>query len=811
MNEKLREAILKYQLLNWNLLPVKGKQPWDYQNNYLLRWDEYKTKRTPIRLLDDAEGVAVLTGEISGNLIAIDLDPYEKKGKTYNAPDGSVQQKYKLRSKKDLDLINEIWDEYRNVTMSQVTGRNGKRLFFTSDNSYVPKENVASGVAVMGNGGHYVVLAPSPHPDAHYSTEGLEQDTPRLYEDYNDVKPMHVNGWFFAEFCERFGLKVEPDVIDVLYYLENGVQEGDVITRNAVSMACAEWFFRKGFKEEDIIQKCLTQNKLNASPDKEADVKSAVKYQLKKHYFIKFKDDPKSTFSIDDIDLNFDYSRDTLKVAGGATDKFVYEGVAVVDKTGNKRWILIAWDGVKAHVIPLGVKDGKRVREVEILGQNYILRSYPAVIVDGIWSIKEALSWAKNPTFKDPKTVFNNIREVYSFFLDFTGMGEYIEAARTVGALKAIATYFFRAFSFYPLDLAKGESDTGKSVHAKATVFQSYHSTGLLSSLTPAVVFRLAASCEPTMIMDNIERYYDSQKMDEDSGVMCEIIDTGCDVSGKVMRMGERDENGDMRMEEFPTFCPKSATSVMGYIKSMGNRAIPITMQRTIDPAFSGRSQLLLINPINEDDEWATRIKQNRNDMYALRLKLFNEIKKAARINDADEIKKTGLTSRGYDVWKPILTVAKFFCPTRMNELVEYAKFIETTKEDDYNDEKNQALINTLVDLVVKEGWVKLNDIALGYNNIRGVGTDPSIKRASNSMVKRYLANLGFIRTKRGAGNMTVVYIDFVSLRRYAHQIHRHVGEQTVEEKIEANRSYTMQFRKLDYAAMKKTFEDTLK
>ncbi len=811
MNEKLREAILKYQLLNWNLLPVKGKQPWDYQNNYLLRWDEYKTKRSPIRLLDDAEGVAVLTGEISGNLIAIDLDPYEKKGKTFNAPDGSTQQKYKLRSKKDLDLINEIWDEYRNVTMAQITGRNGKRLFFTSTNSYVPKENVAPGVALMGNGGHYVVLAPSPHPDAHYSTEGLEQDTPRLYEEFNDLPPMHVNGWFFAEFCERFNLKVETDVIDVLWYLENGVQEGDAVTRNAVSMACAEWFFRKGFKEEVIIEKCLEQNRKNASPDKEADVKSAVKYQLKKHYFIKFKDNPEETFSVDDIDLDFDYSRDTIKVAGGATEKFVYEGVAVVDKTGIPRWILIVWDGVKAYAIPLNIKDGKRVREVEILGSNYIIQSYPIAVVAGIWTVRDALTWVKNPTFKNPKVVFNNIRDTYSFFLDFTGMGEYIEAARTVGALKAVATYFFRAFSFYPLDLAKGVSNSGKTTHAKATVFQSYHCTKLIADPTPAVVFRLAATCEPTLILDNIERFYDSQKMDESASAFCELLDTGCDVSGEVLRMGERGEDGELKLERFPTFCPKAATSVMGYIKSMGNRAIPITMQRTDNIAFSGRSQLLLPNPIFDDDEMPTKIRQNRNDMYALRMKLFNDVKNEARKNDFEEVKKTGLTSRGYDVWKPILTVAKFFCPERLEEVIAYAKFIEGTKVGEYNDETNEALINALVDVVVKEGWIKLDDIALAFNNIRGVGTDPSIKRASNELVGKYLANLGFIRKKRGAGNYTVIHIDFVSLRRYAHQINRHVGEQTVEEKIEANQKFAMQFRKPDYSMIKKSLRRPLK
>lgn len=771
MNSQTEAYAKKYLALNWNIIPVNGKKAWDYTRNAPLYWERYKREQYDILNETVDCGIAVVLGAVSGNLVALDLDKY--------TPSGGA---YVKRKAKDLDLIERIWNDYNQSTYAQTTPR-GYRLFFTTD-LLPPNTEVSPGVDIKAEA-HYVVLAPSTHPSAHVDTPDLQRDAPYVYEEFNQKPVMHIEGSFYDNLCALYNLNPKREAIDVLKYIENGVRANDDVSRNYVTLAVTEWYRQKGYPDDACIAKALEVNAKSDSPDKERDVVKAARYQLSKHYAIRFKQAPSSTVDLSDVDLEFNMLDREIKVCGGANSRLVYEGVKVYTRTGKKAWVLICYDNTQVLTCILPEDDSHNFPLTCTIGSNaYIIRNYPAIDIPGAWQATHALNFAKTQQFPEAEKVFQSVLTEMRYFVDVSNLGKYEEAHHIYNTCYAIATYFYEAFNFFPMHVSTGIFGCGKTTEMKAVGYHSYHHSIIYANPSGAVIFRIIETCKPTLLMDNIERMYAKEKMDEEASKICEMIDVGAYANGVVPRVEGENPDGTRKIREYGVYCPKMMTAVMGFAPSMMSRAIESTLVFSTRPEMPNRNDELQSAPVYPNDTHAAQIQQNRNDLYALRLKLFNQVRELSRNATFEAF---DLTGREFEKWKPILVIAKLFCLDKIPMLVEYAKHLAKKTAAQRLSELEEAVTRTLIDLASEEGWIELKRITEHLNQLLGYerGGSQDRKRLHSRAVSEILNKLGFVdRKRRGAESQVHVFVSFDILSRYAANIGERLGAKSVEHHV---------------------------
>jgi hypothetical protein len=727
---EMQQAIDNYRKLGWNIIPVQGKR-------CLTQWKEYQTVKYN-GTFAPTDNIAVVLGAVSGNLVGVDLD---------------------LHGKEDKAVLDRVWNFYNQITMSQTTPH-GYRLFFTTD--LPEKYDFKNGIDVRGEG-QYVVLAPSKLEDGEYKT-------------FCDKPPMHIAGNFAEAFAELFDLNVSRQPIDVQHYIDCGVRADEGVSRNYVTCAIASWYKQKGMPEEQALEKILAWNKKNDIPDAERDIRTAVKKTYERDYKYTFKDNPKETCGIDDIQRGVKLNDFLIDAAGGANTKIVWEGFEAFDQEFKFSYVIIAYT-LDGRVVQAVVD--KKTRTVTIDGAKYKLRNMPAreSTLPGQWDFNSAMDWADNPTYKDPQAVYAAIRKVIANFVDVSFLKGFTEAHLTVCALHVMATYFYEVFNSFPEAIWTGKTGSGKSVAMQASGYQSYHCTNLLNNPSPAIVFRIIESLKPTLLLDNIETWSNKDQMGEDDMKIIEMLDVGFNKGGLVMRVeGEDPDTGERLVRNWKVYGPKMVTGVCGFAPSMQTRAHYTTMVRTGNSKFGMQREDLKPNPETEWDTGAAQIRTNREDMYALRFKHYRDIEKLNRTFKLDDCKLVG---RDFEVWKPIFVMCSWVCPEQLSSIVAYVENLLTKRVDVYLNEEDEALVRALVDLTASDGaQLSIKDIAERVNivlNYTGERGQP--KPLAGRKIGDMLGKLGFQDKANVGGKGWFVRIDYDMLNRWAGSIGEQAGQ----------------------------------
>lgn len=234
MNE-IFEAAVKYAKRGWSVFPVrKNKTPYTpngFHNattdiNVITSW----WKEHP-----DAN-VGIATGSMSHGLTVIDIDIDESKG---------IHGDESFRD----------WCDEEGVfidSLTAVTGRGGKHLYFTSTFPYGNKTGCLPGVDIRGEGG-YVIAPPSIHENGNsYYFDGDEDEEEIICaQEDSDVE------YFFNEMCGASSGEKDPLVIP------EEVKEG---SRNDTLFKIAASFQAKGVEDDVILASLQGYNEKNCNP-----------------------------------------------------------------------------------------------------------------------------------------------------------------------------------------------------------------------------------------------------------------------------------------------------------------------------------------------------------------------------------------------------------------------------------------------------------------------------------------------------------------------------------------------------------------
>jgi hypothetical protein len=244
------------------------------------------------------------------------------------------------------------------------------------------------------------------------------------------------------------------------------------------------------------------------------------------------------------------------------------------------------------------------------------------------------------------------------------------------------------------------------------------------------------------------------------------ILNSGYKKYGKVFRTVKTSRE-HLVPKAFEVFSPKAFVTYLGLEDITEDRSINIVMIRTINKEIANRE-------INDNDViW----QDIRDALYVFALGNWKRIKEIYENLPNVE----GLESRFYELWKPILALAKFFG----DDCYEIIKNLAIKKIlEDVVESRETTILRALVHLVQESGYYKMKDIIEKVKELEG-----DEKWVNKSFIGRTLSkSFGFKDVRRSAekGRPIERFIDLDRLKtfckRYGIDYESELSEELNEE-----------------------------
>lgn len=350
-------------------------------------------------------------------------------------------------------------------------------------------------------------------------------------------------------------------------------------------------------------------------------------------------------------------------------------------------------------------------------------------------------------TLWDKKKLFDEIVGQYKKYIFF-----YDERFYELHALWDMGTYFFILFYAYPYIELCGLPDTGKT-KAMRTSRQMAFNGFEVTDPTKSTIFRFVEREKPTLYIDEAEKLFRQTGKRTESDDIVELLNKGWEKDAKVPR-NDKNESGKWELQMFDVYCPKMLASVKGVPDGapLKTRCIHNVMVKT--PKSDKRGE----NDINPRDEAFQKIRDN---LYPFALQNWSEIQTYYSGQEELQIKNEfGLKNRDWQIWKPLLCVAKVIDPELYKRVGSLAVDKSQNKEDSMkSDTQDGKILSALLGIL---------ETATDENKpqeIRPKGIKENIEpdrrgdKPSETKIGLFLNRLGFEKFKKRQASGTVYLI----------------------------------------------------
>ena len=444
--------------------------------------------------------------------------------------------------------------------------------------------------------------------------------------------------------------------------------------------------------------------------------------------------------------------------------------VPIIDRKGN----ILGHKMVVDNFVVTSSREIIECSESEFTKLNLIPR-IPEMVLDQRWSMKSIESFISQSISVDPFEVFQDLRNVHDFYMDFgdnTG-------ASTVNALYSILTYVFPIFSTIPYLRFTGTKGAAKSKEIAIHENTDFNALNAVQ-FSPASMFRTIQDTRGTMLIDEAETYGTKSAGGETKEALSQIVNSGFQAQGKVPRI-ETIGNRRVRVN-FSTYSPKIIGGISEVTETLRDRSFEILLVKTLDRKKSSRSVR------STDKKW----QKLRDSLYLLAMNHWNEIRDIAENSEIEN--RLGLIGREWDKAKPLLVIARFLERYNSSEgkkvIDELWEFLEQQREKEEElqvDSFDYSVIDSLEELVDKELQnvlpdsrnkavvkVQLLELSMKIATLEGKDVERLNKKAYGKVIKDKILKMGLgANFKRGKGNLTYFESDQSRVRaakeRYLH------------------------------------------
>jgi len=310
-------------------------------------------------------------------------------------------------------------------------------------------------------------------------------------------------------------------------------------------------------------------------------------------------------------------------------------------------------------------------------------------------------------------------------------------------SLWIIGTYFFSLFEAYPYIYFGGFKRSGKTRTMTTVVLLSFN--GLFcSNISMPSIYRIIEQHKCTLGVDETE-FLVSKK----AGEIRNVLNAGYLRGSKVVRQEKKGQYG-FYTKEFDNYSPKVLVNIAGLEDVLADRTIEIIMEKSVGDITKKELKI-------DSKEW----QHIKNYYYLFVMKNWKLIKGIYEKLDV----QANIRGRDLQMWKPILSLAKWFSLDLYNSMLEFAlEKIESKEKEEMESAIELGLLEVLVLNIEETGPYRLTDMIEWMSDRFHGGDTP--KWLSSRFISRLLKKFGFTRKSRDSSGLTTVEI---SIDRLVH------------------------------------------
>jgi hypothetical protein len=307
--------------------------------------------------------------------------------------------------------------------------------------------------------------------------------------------------------------------------------------------------------------------------------------------------------------------------------------------TSDKQKIILDEDELLKHLIVIDREPYLYKENWQEANLNQFLKGVPA------------------PIFKN---ILENIVRESKAAIDFTDQRwhEFV-------ALWIMGTYFHRQFTSYPYIHLNGHPGSGKT--KCLTLISILGFNGELSiNNTPSYMIRVVHNNHATCCIDEVEKL--NKAKDEDSQTILAMLNAGYKRGSFVGKSEQRSgKSGKWEPVRFEAYSPKVLAGIQNLPHSLTTRCVPIVMLKSNNK-----------NVVNQEiDEQDTLWQGIKNQLHWCMLEEYQNVyREYVTLKDVD------ILGRSWELWKPILALARVVSHEMYEQMRLLALEIEVRKKD---------------------------------------------------------------------------------------------------------------------------------
>ena len=338
-----------------------------------------------------------------------------------------------------------------------------------------------------------------------------------------------------------------------------------------------------------------------------------------------------------------------------------------------------------------------------------------------------------------PKKLIEKIKSQYIKYLAIRNDTWY-----SIHALWDIGTYIYQAFEAYPFLELRGIAGTGKTKSMTVSSYISFNGGQIMVNPSEATLFREKDEIRGTSYFDEAEKLWVLNKFTKqyEGDVRTELINASYTKEGKIPR---QEKIGNKFITKwYSPYGPTQLGSIAGLHGATETRAITRITTKSSNEDNRGEME-------PTEDRKSPIWEEIRDECYRFGLTYWKDVQNLY----LNFPKDTGLKRRDLQIWKPLLSIAKFISEDLFEEIVNFARDATQRRTEDllHKTSFDYEILEALKICIEEEDKNKIyvNDIKMAYCKKQNIQNGISDKYL-NRNISSHLDNLGF-KELRGRDN----------------------------------------------------------
>ncbi len=358
----------------------------------------------------------------------------------------------------------------------------------------------------------------------------------------------------------------------------------------------------------------------------------------------------------------------------------------------------------------------------EKLEEKGIQLLHKDLVIGPRWSRQGINQFLQDHNSPEATNLFEKIKAVFQEYIEFPKQELY-----NFITLWNIGTYFFPLLNSYPYIYIGGIKISGKTKVLDLSACIGFNSISS-GNMSTASLYRLIQNCRCSLLIDETEKLSNRYRAQDFRNILL----SGYKKGQRTYR-AERTPSDSFVPKSFEIYGPKMLANIQGLEDVLESRCIKIIMKRGLNTEVTNKEV-----DIN-DPRW----QQLRDLLYPFLFKNWQEIKETYSALENE----TELANRNWELWKPILALAKFFdgenSSTLYNEMRSLAREKAEERQRESSESPESILVEVLSLIVNEDGYYPLSSIrAVMSARIEG-------EWLNNRFIGSTLKRLGFSNSKR--------------------------------------------------------------